>query len=244
MKWRFYYPAKLLSLLIRILQTNIRSELTVANRLLVTRLSDIEKYGIEGNMPTGSSKNLKFLLSKVTVISNRGCRMNRADQDGFTLFWYFWCLLEQEKVSRTSHWTKKGFHLQICQIFSKGTYLFSIHPQGIQSWGGAWFESISKFIHSPSEVDWLFLLMKILGDLIAQPIPGSWKSSRESPVPLWTRKQMVTDWLFGIWLLVNLPEPLPYLIWRSKEMPWPLVKWSHDDKYCARQGPHSAIYDS
>ena len=38
---------------------------------------------------------------------------------------------------------------------------------------------------------------------------------------------------------------LPPHLEGQKEMPWPLVKWSHDDKYCARQGPNAlAIYET
>ena len=38
---------------------------------------------------------------------------------------------------------------------------------------------------------------------------------------------------------------LPPHLEGQKEMPWPLVKWSYDDKYCARQGPDAlAIYET
>ena len=45
---------------------------------------------------------------------------------------------------------RKGFTSKYAKFSPKGTYLFSIHPQGIQSWGGANFNSIKKIFPSTS----------------------------------------------------------------------------------------------
>lgn len=217
------------------------------HRLLVNRLSDIERFGVEGNIPTvfeepvvEAPKDLGYLRSWLQDDAGR----DQFVQHFSETVGIYWNKKKEEPEPAIE--PRKGFTSTYAKFSPKGTYLFSVHPQGIQSWGGADFVSSKKFIHqqvrlidfSPSERYMITL----------------------SPVPIQTpdSPQEQAVYPFGpesnghklvIWDLVT-GEPartfaLPPHLEDQKEMPWPLVKWSHDDKYCARQGPGAlAIYDT
>ena len=216
------------------------------HRLLVNKLSDIEKYGIEGNVPTEFKepeippfKSHGYLKSWLQDEQGRD-QIGLHYSDTFGVYW------NKRKSPEPVIEPRKGFTSKYAKFSPKGTYLFSIHPQGIQSWGGAQFESISKFIHSQVRLIDFSPNEKYLVTLSPQPIQVPENPAERALYPFGPESN---GHKLVIWDLAT-SEPartfaLPPHLEGQKEMPWPLVKWSHDDKYCARQGPGAfAIYET
>ncbi|WPK23939.1 hypothetical protein PUMCH_001189 [Australozyma saopauloensis] len=221
--------------------------LDAKHRLYVNKISDIEKYCSEGSVP------LSFVEPEIPPMESHGYLkswlMDESGRDQVALHFsesvgVYWSNKKNEPKAVFE--PRKGFTSKYAKFSPKGTYMFSIHPQGIQSWGGENFERINKFVHpqvrlidfSPNE--------KYMVTLAPTPI--------ERP----TTAEELKDFPFGpeseghklvIWDLLT-GEPvrtfaLPPHLEGLKEMPWPLVKWSFDDKYCCRQGPDAlAIYET
>ncbi|QPG76746.1 hypothetical protein FOA43_004140 [Brettanomyces nanus] len=222
-------------------------KLDVKHRLLVNKLSDIEKYVLSGKVKD------EFDEPKIPEFQSHGYMKSNlrdaAGRDQYLLhqndevgvYWFKRNLKPEPAISPRSQWTSA-----FMKWSPKGTYLFSLFPNGIQCWGGADFERISRFFHpsvrlvdcSPNE--------KYLVTLSPEPIalPPDDHPSRAS-------------FLFGpesqghklvIWdIRTSLPVKtfaLPPNLENQASMPWPLIKWSYNDKYCARMGPDAlAVYD-
>jgi translation initiation factor 3 subunit B len=217
------------------------------HRLLVNRLTDIEKYGAEGNVSS------EFQEPQVPPFKSHGyLRSWLQDEQGrdqiglhfaetVGIYWN-----KKSNDPEPAIEPRKAFTSQYAKFSPKGSYLFSIHPQGVQSWGGENFESINKFIHnqvrlvdfSPNEKYMVTLspLEISMPDSVSERVNFPFGPESEG------HKLVIWDLATG--------EPartfaLPPHLEGQKEMPWPLVKWSHDDKYCARQGPGAlAVYET
>lgn len=217
------------------------------HRLLVNRLSDIEKYGTEGNVAT------EFHEPAVAPFKSNGfLRLWLQDEQGrdqvalhfLETVGVYWNKKKNEPEPVFE--PRKGFTSKYAKFSPKGSFLFSIHPQGIQLWGGADFHSVSKFIHnqvrlidfSPSE--------KYMVTLSPLPITAPDTAAERANFPFGPESD---GHKLVIWDLATA-EPvrtfaLPPHLEDQKDMPWPLVKWSFDDRYCARQGPGAlAIYET
>lgn len=217
------------------------------HRLLVNKIADVEKYGTEGNVPE------QFVEPSIPPFKSHGYLrswlQDEKGRDQFALHFsetvgvYF---NNKKNDPEPAIEPRKGFTSKYAKFSPKGTYLFSIHPQGVQSWGGDGFQSIAKFIHNQVRLIDFSPNEKFMVTL--------------SPLPITIPDDPVTraSFPFGpesvghklvIWDLATA-EPartfaLPPHLEGQKDMPWPLVKWSFDDKYCARQGPGAlAIYDT
>ncbi|EGV65189.1 dipeptidyl peptidase IV/CD26, N-terminal domain-containing protein, partial [Yamadazyma tenuis ATCC 10573] len=222
-------------------------QLDKSHRLLVNSLSDIENYGSEGNVPE------EFVEPEIPEFKEHG-------------FLKDWLLDEQGRDQLLLHqsetvgiyWNKKksdpekvieprqGFTSKYAKFSPKGTYLCSIHPQGVQSWGGPEFESLSKYIHNQVRLIDFSPNENYLVTLSPLPITMPETAAERAHFPF---KEENEGHKLVIWD-IKTGEParsfaLPPHLEGQKEMPWPLVKWSHDDKYCARQGPNAlAIYET
>lgn len=221
--------------------------LDAKHRLFVNKFSDIEKYCTDGNVPT------EFVEPEVPELQSHGYLkswlQDEAGRDQLALHFsetvgVYWNNKKNDPKPVTE--PRKGFTSKYAKFSPKGTYMFSIHPQGIQSWGGATFERIQKFVHplvrlidfSPSE--------KYMVTLSPQPIALPTNSAELKDFPFGPESE---GHKLVIWNLAT-GEPartfaLPPHLEGQKDMPWPLVKWSFDDKYCCRQGPDAlAIYET
>lgn len=217
------------------------------HRLLVNALTDVEKYGLEGNIPE------TFIEPEVPPFKEHGYLKDwLRDEQGRdqTLLHYsetvgvYWNKKKNDPEPVIE--PRKGFTSKYAKFSPKGTYLCSIHPQGVQTWGGAEFQSMQKFIHnqvrlidfSPNE-NYLVTLSPLGIQLPENPAEREHFPFKEESI----------DHKLVVWNLktgeVARTFALPPHLEGQKEMPWPLVKWSFDDKYCARQGPNAiAIYET
>lgn len=221
--------------------------LDAKHRLFVNKLADIEKFCAEGNVPDefeepeiAPIREHSYLKSWLQDDNGRDqMALHYSDTVGV-----FWNNKSNDPKAVTE--ARKGFTSKYAKFSPKGSYLFSIHPQGIQSWGGSNFERINKFVHpqvrlidfSPSE--------KYLVTLSPAPLAHPDSAAEAESYPFGPESD---GHKLVIWDLAT-GEPcrtfaLPPHLEGQKDMPWPLVKWSFDDKYCCRQGPGAlAIYET
>lgn len=217
------------------------------HRLLVNRLLDIEKYGAEGNVSN------EFVEPEIPPFKSHGYikswLQDEQGRDQFALHFsetvgVYWNKKKNDPEPVID--PRKGFTSKYAKFSPKGKYLFSIHPQGVQSWGGDGFQSINKFIHNQVRLIDFSPNEKFLVTLSPLPITYPDNPAEQAHFPFGPESE---GHKLVIWDL-ETSEPvrtfaLPPHLEGQKDMPWPLVKWSHDDKYCARQGPGAlAVYET
>lgn len=224
-------------------------KLDVKHRLLVNKLSDIEEYVLSGKV-NDEFNAPEFPPFKETGHLNQWL-VDPKGRDQFLInynqsvgiYWYRKNLENEAVIEPREQWTSTYMKWS-----PKGKYLFSMFPQGVQSWGGEGFQRINRHLHpgvrlidfSPNE--------KFLVTLSPEPIMD----------PMELREELRKDYPFKsedigkklvIWdIAIGLPVKtfaLPPNLENATRMPWPLIKWSYDDKYCARMGPDAlAIYET
>lgn len=217
------------------------------HRLLVNRLSDVEKYGAEGKIST------EFVEPEVKPFESHGYLklwlQDPTGRDQVVLHYsetvgMFWNKKGREPEPVVE--PRKGFTSKYAKFSPKGTYLFSIHPQGVQAWGALDFRKVAKFFHNQVRLVDFSPTERFMVTL--SPLPITLPESAEQRAEFPFSKESIGHKLV-IWdLTTNEPVrtfALPPYLEGQKEMPWPLVKWSYDDKYCARQGPDAlAVYET
>ena len=224
-------------------------KLDVKHRLLVNKLSDIEEYVLSDKV-TDKFEEPEFPEFKAVGHLNSWL-LDPKVRDQFLLnydqtvgvFWYRKNLQHENVIEPRDNWTSTYMKWS-----PKGKYLFSLFPQGVQSWGGPNFDRIHRHLHpgvrlidfSPNE--------RFLVTLSPEPImdPSELKEELRKDYPF--KPEDVGKKLI-IWdISIGLPVKtfaLPPNLENATRMPWPLIKWSYDDKYCARQGPDAiAVYET
>ncbi|KAI5286616.1 Translation initiation factor 3 subunit b [Ascosphaera aggregata] len=208
--------------------------------MLVNKLTDIERYGREGRIdeeykepviePFQEKEHLRSWLGDYSARDQFA--IYRGDKVG--VMWNMKKDPPQAVVDR-DHWTQ--FFVQWSPL---GTYLASVHPQGIQLWGGPQFSKLKQFPHP-----------------FAQLIDFS---PQESYLTTWSSKPISLE---GFGSVLSLEEEgKNFIIWdiatgkvlRSfsnldvadteapkKKVQWPAFKYSADEKYVARLHPGQSI---
>jgi translation initiation factor 3 subunit B len=223
-------------------------KLDVKHRLFLNKLNDIEKYGSEGAVSDEFTEPSLPSFQETDYL--KSWLQDEAGRDQFLLhkgdvvgaFWNKKKIAPEPVVEPRHNWTQ-GF----IKFSPKGQYVFSLHPQGVQAWGGKDFKNLKRFSHpnvrlidfSPSE--------RYLVTLSPEPIvlpPEDHPKRATFPFGPESEGHKLVIWDIATGLPVRTFALPPHLEQR-KEMIWPLVKWSYDDKYVARVGPNAlAIYDT
>ncbi|ODV94727.1 hypothetical protein PACTADRAFT_69681 [Pachysolen tannophilus NRRL Y-2460] len=223
-------------------------KLDVKHTLFVNKLSDVEKYGVKGHVsdefvepkiePYHESPYLKSWLQDYN--GRDQFVLQKGDEVG--VYWSKNKNDPEPAVEPRQNWTQA-----FVRFSPKGSYLFSMHEQGIQAWGGPEFSRLKRFFHpnarlidfSPCE-NYLVSLSPTPIEVPAEdhPARASFPFGPESE----GHKLIIWDIKSG---LPTRTFALPPNLENEKKMVWPLVKWSYDDKYCARMGPDAlAVYET
>lgn len=146
-----------------------------------------------------------------------------------------------EPIVDRKHWT------QLFVSWSpQGTYLASIHQQGVQLWGGPSFSKIKQFPHpfvsliefSPGEN---FLTTWSNQPIVVEEGKGPLTLDEEGKhIIIW---DITTGKPLRSFAAFDLPQPAGAEAGappRSK-VQWPAFKWSADEKYVARMKPQESI---
>ncbi len=224
-----------------------RTPLDKRHTIAVNKLTDIDRYGREGRIddeyvpphiePFAEKEHLRWWLGDSE--GRDQFVMYRSDNVGV-----FWNEREDppEMIVDRQHWTES-----FVQWSPLGTYLTSMHAQGVQLWGGKSWGRQKRFAHpGVNLVDF---------------------SPTEKYITTWSHKPLQVDENHPI---LSLDEDgKNYIIWdvdtgkplRSfvtldvpgptvdeqgnpikKKIQWPAFKWSADDKYVARMTQGQAIH--
>ncbi|KAF2265671.1 eukaryotic translation initiation factor 3 subunit B [Lojkania enalia] len=219
--------------------------------MVVNKLTDIDRYGREGRVdeeyhepqiePFQQKEHLRSWLGDPE--GRDQLVMYRGDKVGV-----FWNNKEDppEQVVDRDNWTES-----FVQWSPQGTYLTSMHAQGVQLWGGKAWSRQKRFSHpGVNLVDF---------------------SPNEKYITTWSHRPLQVDETHPVPSLSLEEDGKNYIIWdiatgkplRSfatldvptstdaegnpvkKKMQWPTFKWSSDDKYVARmtQGQSIAVYE-
>lgn len=213
----------------------------------MNKLTDIEKYGREGRIDE------QYVPPEVEPFSEkehlRSWLFDPAARDQFAMFrgdkvGVFWNNKKEppEMVVDRMHWT------QLFVSWSPhGTFLASIHQQGVQLWGGSSFKRIRQFPHpfvsliefSPGE--------KYITTWSHQPIVVE---EGKGPLTLDEEGKHIIIWdittgkplrSFAAYDLTPPPGTDPTAVPPKAKVQWPAFKWSADEKYVARMKPHESI---
>lgn len=221
--------------------------------LRVNKLMDIDRYGREGRVDEEyhPPKIEEFtptdhLRSYMADPSGRGRDqfvMYRGDQVG--VFW------NNEKDNPENVVDRPNWTESFVQWSPLGTYLTSVHIQGVQLWGGPKWDRLGRFPHpfvnlvafSPLEN----YLVTWSNRPIAIPEEGHPALSLDDDGKNYVIWDIATGKPLRSFANIDIPAgvdeqgaPKP-----PRKLPWPAFKWSSDDKYVARstQGQSISVYE-
>ncbi|KAL3496487.1 eukaryotic translation initiation factor eIF2A-domain-containing protein [Aspergillus germanicus] len=216
--------------------------------LLVNKLMDIERYGREGRIdeeykpPTIEPFTEKEHLRSWIGDANARDQFALYRNDKVGVFWNNKNNPPENVVDR-AHWTQL-----FVQWSPKGTYLASVHPQGVQLWGGPAFSKQKQFPHP---------FVQLIEFSPAEGYLTTWSSRPiqvEEGQPVLTYEEDGKNII--IWDIVT-GKPLRSFVSHDlagpesdaqpkKKVQWPAFKWSADEKYVARmlQGQSLSIYEA
>lgn len=218
--------------------------------LSVNKLMDIERYGREGRVeeeyvaPEVEAFKEKEHLRSWMGDSNARDQFALYRGDKVGVFWNNKSNPPENVVDR-AHWTQL-----FVQWSPKGTFLASVHPQGVQLWGGASFSKQKQFPHPFVQLIEFSPLEGYLTTWSARPIQV------EEGQPILTYEEdgkniIVWDIESGKPLRSFVSHDLAAApvddgeVQPKKKVQWPAFKWSSDEKYVARmlQGQSISIYE-
>ncbi|KAF2499645.1 eukaryotic translation initiation factor-like protein 3 subunit B [Lophium mytilinum] len=219
--------------------------------MAVNKLTDIDRYGREGKIseeyheptiePFQEKEHLRSWLGDMEARDQMV--MYRGDKVGV-----FWNDKEDqpEQVVDRDNWTE--FFVQWSPL---GTFLTSIHAQGVQLWGGKAWSRQKRFAHpgvnlvdfSPNEKYLTTWSHKPLQVDENNPVPSLSADDDGKNYIIW---DIATGKPLRSFATLDVPsstdaEGNPV----KKKMQWPTFKWSSDDNYVARmtQGQSISVYE-
>jgi len=225
-----------------------RLPLDKRHTIRVNKLTDIDRYGREGRIddeyhpPRIEEFTPKdHLRSFMADPSGRGrdqLVMYRGDNVG--VFWNNEKDKPENIVDR-ANWTES-----FVQWSPLGTYLTSVHMQGIQLWGGPKWDRLGRFPHPFVNLVAFSPLENYLVTWSARPIsipdeghPALSLDDDGKNYVIWDIKTGKPLRSFAVLDLPGGDDQGPPK--QQRKLPWPAFKWSSDDKYVARLVPGQSI---
>jgi translation initiation factor 3 subunit B len=213
--------------------------------LAVNKLMDIDRYGREGRIeeeykppqiePFKEKDHLRSWLADPSARDQFA--LFRGDKVG--VFWNNKSNPPENVVDR-AHWTQL-----FVQWSPKGTYLASVHPQGIQLWGGPAFSKQKQFPHPFVQLVEFSPAENYMTTWSARPIQvdeGQSALSFEEDgknIIIW---DIVSGRPLRSFVSYDLTAgPAEGDAQPKKKVQWPAFKWSADEKYVARMHQHQSI---
>ncbi|RYP40314.1 hypothetical protein DL768_010651 [Monosporascus sp. mg162] len=220
--------------------------------LRVNKMTDIDRYGREGRVdeeysppriePFQEKEHLRSFLADPSGRGRDQFAMYRGDSVG--VFWNNEKDTPENIVDR-HHWTES-----FVQWSPLGTYLVSVHQQGVQLWGGQSWSRQKRFAHpfvnmldfSPNEkyvVTWSNRPISI-------PDEGHPQLSMDEDGKNYVIWDLETSKPLRSFANLDLPSGDPNAPPKhAPKFPWPAFKWSADERYVARlnQGQSISVYE-
>ena len=216
--------------------------------IYINKLTDIEHFGREGRIkdeyaepevpPFEEQEHLRSWLADPSARDQM--ILFRGDNVG--VFYNRKKEAPEQCVDRL-HWTES-----FVQWSPMGTYLTSIHAQGVQLWGGKNWKRIRRFAHpfvnlvdySPGENYLVTWSNKAI--VIPEVIPAGYPLSADEDGKNFIIWDIKTGNVVRSFAAIDTPEAgVPGAEKARKKISWPSFKWSSDDKYVARVVPGQAV---
>ncbi|KAK4175794.1 putative eukaryotic translation initiation factor 3 subunit 9 [Triangularia setosa] len=227
------------------------SPLDKKHTLRVNKLTDIDRYGREGRIdeeytpptiePFQEKEHLRSFMADPSGRGRDQFVMYRGDTVG--VFWNNEKDQPENIVDRP-HWTET-----FVQWSPLGTYLTSVHQQGVQLWGGASWTRMRRFAHpfvnlvafSPNEN----YLVTWSNRPISIPDEGHPMLSIDDDGKNYVIWDIETGKPIRSFAQQDTPAGPDGEVKKPAKFPWPAFKWSADDKYVARlnQGTSISVYE-
>ncbi|KAH9897363.1 eukaryotic translation initiation factor 3 [Xylariomycetidae sp. FL2044] len=221
--------------------------------LRVNKMTDVDRYGREGRVDENyvepqidefaEKEHLRSFLADPSGRGRDQFAMYRGDSVG--VFWNNEKEAPENIVDR-QHWTES-----FVQWSPLGTYMISVHQQGVQLWGGPSWSRQRRFAHpfvnmldfSPSEK----YLVTWSNRPISIPDEGHPQLSMDEDGKNYVIWDVETNKPLRSFANLDLPaanDPNAP-VKAAPRIPWPAFKWSADDKYVARltQGQSISVYE-
>ncbi|KAK6344021.1 Translation initiation factor 3 subunit b [Orbilia brochopaga] len=224
-------------------------QLDKKHTIAVNKLTDIERYGREGRIDEQyTAPEPEPFVEQEHLRSWLGDERAR---DQFVLFKsdtvgvYFNNMKEAPEMTvERQFWTES-----FVRWSPLGTFLTSLHPQGVQLWGGASWKRMARFPHpavnlvdfSPNEK---YLVTWSNKPIVYQEgMPGLTPEEDGKTYVVWDVR---TGKLLRSFAPIENPQEADKPPNMRKKIQWPLFKWTADDKYCARvtPGSHISVYET
>ncbi|EON99421.1 putative eukaryotic translation initiation factor 3 protein [Phaeoacremonium minimum UCRPA7] len=221
--------------------------------LRVNKLTDVERYGREGRIDDhytppqveefAEKEHLRSFMADPSGRGRDQFVMYRGESVG--IFWNSEKDQPEPVVDR-QHWTES-----FVQWSPLGTYLTSVHAQGVQLWGGASWLRIRRFAHPFVNLVAFSPLENYLVTWSARPIsipdeghPQLSLDDDGKNYVIWDIATAKPLRSFANLDLPGAPNEDPAVA-KQRKFPWPAFKWSADDKYVARltQGSSISVYE-
>ncbi|OIW22585.1 eukaryotic translation initiation factor 3 [Coniochaeta ligniaria NRRL 30616] len=221
--------------------------------LRVNKFTDIEHYGREGKIsenytppeiePFHDQEHLRWFMADPSGRGRDQFVMYRGDSVG--VFW------NNDKDQPELIVDRPGWTETFVQWSPLGTYLTSVHAQGVQLWGGPSWTRQRRFAHpfvnmvafSPNEN----YLVTWSNRPISIPDEGHPSLSLDDDGKNYVIWDVKTSKPLRSFAQLDVPAgPGEDLAARKPaKLPWPAFKWSSDDKYVARltQGSAISVYE-
>ncbi|CCH61129.1 hypothetical protein TBLA_0E00680 [Henningerozyma blattae CBS 6284] len=223
----------------KIIKTFHTKRLDLKHRLYLYSMKDVEKFNGEGFDPEFKEPEIPPFVSssflKSWLLDEMGRDQYVVQNANLTsVFWNDKSSNDIQPVESRQKWSSNYI-----KFSSKGTLMFSYHTQGVVAWGGETFERLRRFYHpnvrtcsiSPNEK----FLVTFSSDLIVVDA-----DDEECPFTKKNEGHQLCIWDISTGLLLNT-----FPVVKSPFLQWPLVRWSYDDKYCARMvGDTLVVHDS
>lgn len=219
--------------------------------LRVNKLTDIDRYGREGRIseefvppkiePFQEKEHLRWFMADPADRGRDQFVMYRGDTVG--VFWNNEKDQPENIVDR-QHWTET-----FVQWSPLGTYLTSVHAQGVQLWGGASWSRLRRFPHP---------FVNLVAFSPGEKYLVTW-SNRPIQIPDSGHPVLTLDDDGKNYIIWDIETARPLRSFAQQDIhpeehgpkkgppkfPWPVFKWSADDKYVARlnQGTSISIYE-
>ncbi|EHA56104.1 Translation initiation factor 3 subunit b [Pyricularia oryzae] len=226
-----------------------RVPLDKKHTLRVNKLMDVDRFGREGRIDDeyqpphiDEFHPRDHLRSFMADPSGRGRDqfvMFRGDHVG--VFW------NNEKDTPENIVDRPNWTESFVQWSPLGTYLLSMHMQGVQLWGGPKWDRLGRFPHpfvnmaafSPQEN----YLVTWSNRPISIPDEGHPALSMDDDGKNYVIWDIATGKPLRSFANLDLPPDDPNK--PPRKHPWPAFKWSSDDKYVARltQGQSISVYE-
>ncbi|KAF3940232.1 hypothetical protein ABW19_dt0206482 [Dactylella cylindrospora] len=215
----------------------------------VNKLTDIERYGREGRIEEQYTEpETEPFVEQEHLRSWLGDPLAR---DQFVLFrsdtvGVYWNRKKDspEMTVERQFWTES-----FVRWSPLGTFLTSLHPQGVQLWGGASWKRMARFPHPAVNLVDFSPCEKYLVSWSNKPIayqegmPGLTPEEDGKTYVVWEVK---TGKLLRSFPPIENTQDADKPPNLRKKIQWPLFKWTSDDKYCARvtPGSHISVYET